>query len=182
MSLKRRSMALYTCVSVGALHWNDHRCNLWSPYMTKNDLFNLFRLNFLSCKVEILTDAYTIGQSWVLNELMKVWKVKLLSRVRLFATPWTIAHQVPPSMGFSRQEYWSGVPLPSLPYQATKGIFHRARANNFTICMEIQKTSHSQKQSWERRMELEESTCLTSGSTTKPQSSRQYGTGTKTGI
>ena len=38
------------------------------------------------------------------------------------------------------------------------------------------------KQSWERRMELEESTCLTSGSTTKPQSSRQYGTGTKTEI
>ena len=41
-------------------------------------------------------------------------KVKLLSRVRLLATPWTAAYQAPPSMGFSRQEYWSGVPLPSL--------------------------------------------------------------------
>ena len=43
------------------------------------------------------------------------WKVKVksLSRVRLFATPWAAAHQAPPSMGFSRQEYWSGVPLPS---------------------------------------------------------------------
>ena len=41
-------------------------------------------------------------------------KVKLLSRVRLFATPWTAAYQAPPSMGFSRQKYWSGVPLPSL--------------------------------------------------------------------
>ena len=40
-------------------------------------------------------------------------KVKSLSRVRLFATPWTIAHQAPPSMGFSRQEYWSGLPFPS---------------------------------------------------------------------
>ena len=40
-------------------------------------------------------------------------KVKLLSRVRLFATPWTVAYQVPPSMGFSRQEYWSGLPFPS---------------------------------------------------------------------
>ena len=40
-------------------------------------------------------------------------KVKLLSRVRLFATPWTAAHQAPPSMGFSRQEHWSGVPAPS---------------------------------------------------------------------
>ena len=43
-------------------------------------------------------------------------KVKLLSRVRPLATPWTAAHQAPPSMGFSRQEYWSGVPLPSPPY------------------------------------------------------------------
>ena len=38
---------------------------------------------------------------------------KSLSRVRLYATPWTAAHQAPPSMGFSRQEYWSGVPGPS---------------------------------------------------------------------
>ena len=43
---------------------------------------------------------------------MKV-KVKPLSRVQLFATPWTIACQAPPSMGFSRQEYWSGLPSPS---------------------------------------------------------------------
>ena len=43
------------------------------------------------------------------------WKVKVksLSRVWLFATPWTAAHQAPPSMGISRQECWSGVPLPS---------------------------------------------------------------------
>ena len=40
-------------------------------------------------------------------------KVKSLSHVRLFATPWTVAYQVPPSMGFSRQEYWSGLPFPS---------------------------------------------------------------------
>ena len=40
-------------------------------------------------------------------------KVKLLSRVRLFVTPWTAAYQASPSMGFSRQEYWSRVPLPS---------------------------------------------------------------------
>ena len=40
-------------------------------------------------------------------------KVKSLSRVRLLATPWTVAYQAPPSTGFSRQEYWSGVPLPS---------------------------------------------------------------------
>ena len=39
---------------------------------------------------------------------------KSLSHVRLLATPWTAAYQAPPSMGFSRQEYWSGVPSPSL--------------------------------------------------------------------
>ena len=40
-------------------------------------------------------------------------EVKLLSRVRLFATAWTVAYQAPPSMGFSRKEYWSGLPFPS---------------------------------------------------------------------
>ena len=40
-------------------------------------------------------------------------KVKSLSRVRLFVTPWTVAYQAPPSMGFSRQECWSGLPFPS---------------------------------------------------------------------
>ena len=39
-------------------------------------------------------------------------KVKSLSRVRLFATPWTVTYHAPPSMGFSRQEYWSGLPFP----------------------------------------------------------------------
>ena len=46
------------------------------------------------------------------QRMLKV-KVKLLSRVRLFATPWTVAHQARLSMGFSRQEYWSGLPFPS---------------------------------------------------------------------
>ena len=41
-------------------------------------------------------------------------KVKSLSRVRLLGTPWTAAYQAPLSMGFARQEYWSGLPLPSL--------------------------------------------------------------------
>ena len=39
--------------------------------------------------------------------------VKSLSCVRLFATPWTVSYQAPPSMGFSRQEYWNGLPFPS---------------------------------------------------------------------
>ena len=39
--------------------------------------------------------------------------MKSLSHVRLFATPWTVAHQAPPSMGFPTQQYWSGLPFPS---------------------------------------------------------------------
>ena len=57
---------------------------------------------------------------WVAISFSSAWKwkvkVKSLSRVRLLVTPWTSAYQAPLSMGFSRQEYWSGVPLPSLVY------------------------------------------------------------------
>ena len=54
---------------------------------------------------------------WVAISFSNAWKwkvkVKLLSHVQLFTTPWTAAYQAPLYMGFSRQEYWSGVPLPS---------------------------------------------------------------------
>ena len=54
---------------------------------------------------------------WVAISFSNAWKwkvkVKSPSHVKLSATPWTAAYQAPPSMGFSRQEYWSGVPLPS---------------------------------------------------------------------
>ena len=61
------------------------------------------------------------GWSWaVWNEAWRIRKglpekvkVKSLSRVQLFVTPWTVAYQAPPSMGFSRQEYCSGLPFPS---------------------------------------------------------------------
>ena len=53
------------------------------------------------------------------------WKVKVksLSRVQLLATPWTAAHQAPLSMGFSRQEYWSGVPLLGTSYQLVHSMW-----------------------------------------------------------
>ena len=57
---------------------------------------------------------------WVAISFSNAWKwkvkVKSLSRVQLFATPWTAAHQASLSMGFSRQEYWSGMPLSSICY------------------------------------------------------------------
>ena len=54
--------------------------------------------------------------------------VKLLSRVRLFATLWTLAHQPPPSMRFSMQEYWSGLPFPSPGDLPDPGIKYRSPA------------------------------------------------------
>ena len=67
-----------------------------------------------------ILQAWTL--EWVAISFSKAWKwkvnvkVKSLSRVRSLATPWTAAYQAPPSMGFSRQQYWSGVPLPSPNY------------------------------------------------------------------
>ena len=62
---------------------------------------------------------------WVAISFSNAWKwkvkVKLLSCVQLLATPWTAAYQAPPSMGFSRQEYWSWVPLPSSPAAPLEG-------------------------------------------------------------
>ena len=62
---------------------------------------------------------------WVAISFSNAWKwkvkVKSLSLVRLLATPWTAAYQAPPPMGFSRQEYWSGVPLPS-PQQKARSF------------------------------------------------------------
>ena len=54
---------------------------------------------------------------WVAISFSNAWKwkvkVKSLSRAQLLVTPWTAAYQAPPSMGFSRHEYWTGLPLPS---------------------------------------------------------------------
>ena len=64
---------------------------------------------------------------WAAISFSKAWKWKVkaksFSRVRLLATPWTAAYQAPPSMGFSRQEWWSGVPLPSPLYPLGATLF-----------------------------------------------------------
>ena len=54
-----------------------------------------------------------VGCHFLLQCMKLKSESEVLSRVRLLATPWTAAYQAPPFMGFSRQEYWSGVPLPS---------------------------------------------------------------------
>ena len=60
--------------------------------------------------------------------LFNVMKVKSLSHVRIFATPWTVAHHAPPSMGFSRQKYWSGLPFPSPEDLPDPGVKPRSPA------------------------------------------------------
>ena len=67
------------------------------------------------------------------------WKVKLksLSRVQPSATPWTTAFQGPPSMGFSRQEYWSGVPLPSPENDYTTKYNPQVHFNSYSITNDI---------------------------------------------
>ena len=77
-----------------------------------------------------------VGCHFLLNAWKWKVKVKSLSRVRLFETPWTAAYQVPLSMGFSRQEYWSGVPFPS-PYKhdfCRKYISQQNKRPNKLIC------------------------------------------------
>ena len=62
------------------------------------------------------------------EDALKKVKVKSLSRVRLFVTSWTVAHQAPPSVGFSRQECWSGLPFPSPGDLPNPGIEPRSPA------------------------------------------------------
>ena len=74
---------------------------------------------------------------WVAISFSNAWKwkvkVKLLSRARLLSTPWTAAYQAPPSMGFSRQVYWSGVPLPS-PSKSTMKLKMLIAQSCSTLC------------------------------------------------
>ena len=69
----------------------------------------------------------------VLSERKERKKVKSLSRVQLFVTPWTVAHEAPLSMGFSRQEYWSGLPFPppgDLPDPGIEPVFPASQADS----------------------------------------------------
>ena len=75
---------------------------------------------------------------WVAISFSNAWKwkvkVKSLSCVRLLATPWTAAYQVPPPMGFSRQAYWSGVSLPSLLNCNNRIIIIIILVASFSVC------------------------------------------------
>ena len=85
-------------------------------------VFSLFKSSMVHCN------------SWGCKESDMDEQLKN-SRVRLFATPWTVAYQAPPSMGFFRQEYWSGLPFPSpgdLPYPGIKPGYPAFQADALT--------------------------------------------------
>ena len=73
-------------------------------------------------------NVYSVLPHHCNNTFPKDTEVKSLSHVQLFATPWTVAQQAPPSMGFSKQEYWSGLPLPSPEDLPDPGIEPRSPA------------------------------------------------------
>ena len=71
---------------------------------------------------------------WVVISFSNAWKwkvkVKSLSCVWLLSIPWTAAHQAPPPMGFSRQEYWRGIPLPSLKQMVQMNLFTKQKSSD----------------------------------------------------
>ena len=93
-------------------NWNRH---IWAELSSWQSLLFILSL-------ELWGFPSRFNQSWI-SQVWK-WKVKVksLSHVWFFATPWTVAHQAPLSMVFPRQEYWSGLPFPSLGISLTKGF------------------------------------------------------------
>ena len=88
-------------------------------------------LGILQARIlEWVAISFSNAQKWKL-------KVKSLSHVQLFATPWTVAHQAPPSMGFPRQEYQSGLPLPSLMLLLRTPKFCYIRWGTFKVLIKI---------------------------------------------
>ena len=107
---------------------------------------------------------------WVAISFSNAWKwkvkVKLLSHVQLLATPWTAAHKAPPSMGFSKQEYWSGVPLPSPrkgDWLALKALEYKRKLKKWNMntrnsspkytnspCHSVSKNSYTTRKKWDK--------------------------------
>ena len=99
---------LLPCPSYCYWYCNEH----WDAYI----LWTIFSSGYMPSEPNLHQYLYCVSYSTWYSSMYNrnVWsEVKSFSRVRLFATPWTVAHQAPPSLGFSRQEYWSGLPFPS---------------------------------------------------------------------
>ena len=104
---------LWTIAHQPPLSMGFFRQEYWSglPFPSSEDLPNLGIEPASLLSPALSGRFFTTSATW--ETLVTKVKVKLLSCVRLFATPWTVAHQAPQSMEFSRQECWSGLPFPS---------------------------------------------------------------------
>ena len=98
----------------------------WFALETNRDHSVIFEIISKYCILDSFVDydGYSISSKGFLPTVRV--KVKLLSHFRLFATPWTVAYQASLSMGFSRQEYWNGLPFPSLGDLPDPGIEPRS--------------------------------------------------------
>ena len=107
------------------------RAHVYAQSLSSVRLCNSMHCSLPGSSVHGILQARTL--EWVAISFSNAWKwkvkVKSLSRVWLFVTPWTAAYQAPPSMGFSGQEHWSGVPLPSPPsgFRGTQTIHTKER-------------------------------------------------------
>ena len=103
LSLVTTTVLFFVCPHISVI------CLMHILFSRKNSYWGYMCLTAKAVKIIILNtyDSKTCEQSW------SQWSVyaQLLSHVRLFGTPWTVAHQAPLSMEFSRQEYWSGLPF-----------------------------------------------------------------------
>ena len=84
-----------------------------------------------------------VGCHFLLQCMIVKSEVKSLSHVLLLVTPWTAAHQAPPSMGFSRQEYWSGLPLPSPIWNTTRCNYPSGQTHNSRLARKIYTTEEN---------------------------------------
>ena len=104
---------------------------------------------------------------WVAISFSNAWrwkeKVKSLSRVWLLATPWTAAHQAPLSMGSSRQEYWSGVPLPSLSFGIMSSIFSQSISHFHLLILVKRQNNRTRKTYYRSQYAYEDSPPLPIG-------------------
>ena len=93
------------------------RARVWSlvrklrSYMPR-DMAKNWKIKLKIFKIKLIGSC-CVAQGTLLSVLYRKWKWRCSVMSRLFAIPWTVAYQAPPSMGFSRQEYWSGLPFPS---------------------------------------------------------------------
>ena len=114
-----------------AQHSENEDHGIWSHHFMGNreTVETVSDFIFLGSKITADGDgSHDIKRRLLLGKKVMTKLLLLLlsrfSRVRLFATPWTAAFQAPLSMGFSKQEYWSGLPSPSLIYQSITYCFY----------------------------------------------------------